>query len=401
MSITRRGPRRLAVAGVVAGALVLSACSSSSSGGGEGGGSGDPIKIGLAVALTGVNASTTPQMSMEYAIKEINDKGGVNGRKFEFVAEDTGATAATGLAAARKFVQEKVDAVVGFSLTTQNLAVSPVFKAAKMPSFLGTASIANNFEKTGNQYNFIFNVPDDETAKHQVTYATETLGAKRIALLLDSTAFGKGYGELVTPLITAAGGQVVDTQYVNPDANDLSTQVAKNLASKPDLMMVALLGSATATLMYNELRKQAGSNQPELMVAAAVVAQFGKGIPWATATGTYSTYMTQGIYNPPDRAPEAKGFYDATAGGDTPVNDADVEAHDAIIAYASAVDATGGTDPDKIVDYLKSLKDFKGWNGIDTVTGPYTCATTHQCLHAQYMGQAKGDGLVEVKHYTE
>ena len=168
--------------------------------------------------------------------------------------------------------------VVGFSLTTQNLAVGPLFKQAKIVTLLGTASTANNADKTGNKYGFIFNVPDDETANHQVKYSLETIQAKKIALLLDSTAFGKGYGTLVTPLITAGGGTVSETQYVNPDANDESTQIAKILASQPDELMAALLTAPTVTLMYSELRKQAGTNQPKLMVAAAVTGQLGKGV---------------------------------------------------------------------------------------------------------------------------
>jgi branched-chain amino acid transport system substrate-binding protein len=381
-------------------ALLLAACSSSS--GGSSSGSLSSIKIGMAVALTGPTASDTTQKSMEYAIKQINDKGGINGRKIETVTEDIGATAATGTAAARKFIQDGVVMVVGYSTTTQNLAVSPLFKAAKIPTLNGTASTANNSDKTGNPYNFIFNVPDDETANHQVKFSLETIKATKIALLLDSTAFGKGYGELVTPLITAGGAQVSETQYVNPDANDESTQISKILASNPNEIMAALLTAPTVTLMYNELKKQAGSNQPQLMVAAAVVGQLGKGVPWATAAGTYGTYMTAGMYDPSARPPDTKDWYDAVSGGTTPPSDNAAEMHDALLAYAAAVESTGGTDADKISTYLAALKDFKGWNGINAVTGPYTCnPTTHQCLHAQYMGQVKGEALSEVEHYTE
>jgi branched-chain amino acid transport system substrate-binding protein len=395
LSKARAGAALLAV-----GALALSACSSSS--GGSSSNSAGTIKIGVATALTGPTASDTIQRSIDYVIKQINDKGGINGRKIETVVEDVGATAATGTAAARKFIQDKVVMVIGYSTTTQNLAVSPLFKAAKIPTLNGTASTANNYDKTGNKYNFIFNVPDDETANHQVKYSLETLKAKKIALLLDSTAFGKTYGELVTPLITAGGATVSETQYVNPDANDESTQISKILASSPDELMAALLTAPTVTLMYNELKKQAGQTPPALMVAAAVVAQLGKGVPWATAQGTYGTFMTEGMYDAAARPKSMDDWYAEVEKGSTPPSDTAAEMHDAMLAYASAVEATGGTDPDKIVDNLTALKDFKGWNGIDAITGPYTCnATTHQCLHAQYMGQVRNDALVEVAHYTE
>ena len=125
-------------------------------------------------------------------------------------------------------------------------------------------------------------------------------------------------------------------------------------------------------------------------------------MPWATAQGTYGTYMTAGMYDPSARSADSKDWYDVVSKGQTPPSDNAAEMHDALLAYAAAVQSTGGTDPDKISDYLTNLKDFKSWNGLNTVTGPYTCnPTTHQCLHAQYMGQVKGEALVEVAHYTE
>jgi ABC-type branched-subunit amino acid transport system substrate-binding protein len=395
-------------------ALTLSACSSSKKStttGGSSGASGSSssptfngeIKIGAAVGLTGSAGSDQVQLSEQYAADQINAKGGVMGKKIVLDVQDIGNTAATGLAAARTFVQDKVDFVAGYSLTTQNLAVSPVLQAAKIVSLLGTASTANNFDQTKNPYNFIFNIPDNETAVHQVTFATQTLKAKKFALLLDSSAFGQGYGTLVTPLINAAGGSVVSSQAVNPDANDLSTQISKILSAKPDVVLVALLTVPTAVLMYSELKKQVTGTPPALIVAATVVPQFGKGIPWATGAGTYATYMTAGMYDPSALSPDSKGWFDAVglnSSAKVAPSDSSAEAHDMILGLAAAITATGGTDPDKISAYLATLKNFSSFNGVKTVSGPYTCdATTHQCLHAQYLGQVQGEAIKQILHY--
>jgi branched-chain amino acid transport system substrate-binding protein len=396
---TAAGRRTRLVVLLSALALVAAACSGGSEGDGASG--GEPIKLGAAVGLTGPSAGNIVQIAVERAARLVNDKGGVDGRMLEVTVEDTNITAAQGLAAARKLVNDKVVAVVGIGATTQNLAVSPVFQQAKIINLLGTASTANNFEKTGNPYNFVFNIPDDATARHQVSFATETLEAERIALLLDSSAFGKGFGTLVTPLITAAGATVSATEYVNPDANSLSTQVSKLLASDPDVIMAALLTSPTVSLTYSELRKQGGSDPPKMMVAASVVANLGKGVPWAEAQGTYGTYMTKGMYDPAARNPDDADWFAALAEGNVPVSDNAAEMYDAVLAYVAAVDSTGGTDPDKISAYLSTLEDFSGWNGIKTISGPYTCDSSHQCLHAQFMGQVKGEALSEVRHYTD
>jgi ABC-type branched-subunit amino acid transport system substrate-binding protein len=270
-----------------------------------------------------------------------------------------------------------------------------------MISMLGTASTANNFDKTGNKFNFIFNVPDNETAQHQVSFSTDTLHAKKFALMLDSTAFGKTYGTLVTPLITAAGGSVVDTEYMAPDANDASTQVSKILASHADVVLLALLTPPTAVLYFSEMNKQGGTKQPATIAAAAVVSVLGKGVPWASAQGLYATFMTAGMYDSSALPPEDKAWYDATNTSTLAPADADSEAHDMLLALAAAMQSTHGTDSDQLETYLESLSRFSAWNGVKAITGPYNCAAaTHQCLHAQYMGQVKGQALVQVKHYT-
>lgn len=392
----RTRTRACTAAVAAAATLLLAACGGSS---GASSGAGSPIRVGLAAALSGPTAANNLKLSAEYAVKQINDAGGINGRKIELVTQDIGATAATGLAAARKFTQSKVDAVIGYSTTTQNLAVSPIFQRAKMISLIGTASTANNFDKTKNPYTFSVNIPDDETSQHQVTFATQTLKAKRFGLLLDSTAFGDTYGKLVTPLIEAGGGSVVVTQSVNPDANDLSSQISKIVAAKPDVVLVALLTPPTVTLMYNELTKQGAAKLP-LVAAAATVATFGKSVPWKAAAGSYATFMTKGMYDESALSAGSKGWYDdQKSKGDSPPTDNYAEMHDAFLVLAAGIQQTGGTDPDKLVDFFAGLKDFTGWNGIKTVSGPYTCAATHQCLHKQFMGQVQGDGIKLVVEY--
>jgi ABC-type branched-subunit amino acid transport system substrate-binding protein len=137
------------------------------------------------------------------------------------------------------------------------------------------------------------------------------------------------------------------------------------------------------------------------MVAAAVVGAFGQSVPWSDAQGTYGTFMTPGMYDPAGRNKADAGFFAAVQKGNSaPVNDNEAEMHDAILALAAAIQSTGGTDPDKIAAYLAKLKNFTGWNGIRTVSGPYTCAPTRECLFNQYMGQVRSNALVEVQRYT-
>jgi branched-chain amino acid transport system substrate-binding protein len=81
---------RIAAAGIAATALVLSGCSAS------GGGTGDTIRIGAPLAITGSAGTVGLDMkdAAELGIEQINEAGGVDGRKLELVLEDTAGEAA-------------------------------------------------------------------------------------------------------------------------------------------------------------------------------------------------------------------------------------------------------------------------------------------------------------------
>src|SRR5689334_10555600 len=78
----------LAIAGI---GLATTGCGGgSSSGSGASAGSGQPIKVGVIVSLTGNYAplGTEDKKAIELAVQQINDKGGLLGRKIELTEKD-------------------------------------------------------------------------------------------------------------------------------------------------------------------------------------------------------------------------------------------------------------------------------------------------------------------------
>src|ERR1700738_2874663 len=93
-----------ALAGAV---LALTACGGTPA---PSAGSGKTIKIGLAISETGTSATsaTGAKNAMGFAVKQINDKGGIDGAKIEFVTRDIGSTPATPRGRAPQVVQDNV-----------------------------------------------------------------------------------------------------------------------------------------------------------------------------------------------------------------------------------------------------------------------------------------------------
>lgn len=68
---------------------------------------GDPVRIGALMVLSGQYAmqGNAFREGIELAIEEVNAKGGINGRKLELQAEDTGNLPANALTASRRLLQ--------------------------------------------------------------------------------------------------------------------------------------------------------------------------------------------------------------------------------------------------------------------------------------------------------
>ena len=95
----------------VALAAMLSGC-----GGDKKPAGGDTIKVGGNLEMTGGSASfgISSKNAIELAFKNINDKGGINGKKLELVVADNKSEAAEATNAMQKLVsQDKVVAVIG------------------------------------------------------------------------------------------------------------------------------------------------------------------------------------------------------------------------------------------------------------------------------------------------
>ena len=95
---------------------MLMGCGGKEESGGSGGDSGDTIKIGTLYPLTGDVASIGQNImrGVEFAVDEINEKGGIDGKQIEIVQGDSAGDTKTGMAEAERLItQENVVAILG------------------------------------------------------------------------------------------------------------------------------------------------------------------------------------------------------------------------------------------------------------------------------------------------
>ena len=140
----------LAAAGVVAAAGVLTACggssnstaASASTAASGAAASGDTIKVGVLGPLTG-DVSVYGQAVVNGAtlyLKQVNEKGGINGKQLEIITEDEQGDATQAVTCFTKMCDQGITALVGDVTTTPTLAVAAESADYNMPMVTASAT---------------------------------------------------------------------------------------------------------------------------------------------------------------------------------------------------------------------------------------------------------------------
>ncbi len=104
--------------------------------------------------------------------EQINNAGGINGKKLELIVYDTeGDATKTNLSFKKLITQDKVCAVIGPSGSGTSLAIVPVAEQYKIPLISCAASykIVHD-DKTGKPYKWVFKTPQTDTMAAEAIY---------------------------------------------------------------------------------------------------------------------------------------------------------------------------------------------------------------------------------------
>jgi branched-chain amino acid transport system substrate-binding protein len=153
------------------------------------------IKIGNTGPYSGPlsNASPIPLSTAAY-FKKINDEGGVNGRKINFISYDDGYSPPKTLEMTRKLVEDdQVLCLVGAVGTPTNTAIWSYTNDKKVPQlFLGTGATKWNDPK-GHPWTMGFFVSYQTEGRIYASYILKNKPDAKIGVLYQNDDFGKDY----------------------------------------------------------------------------------------------------------------------------------------------------------------------------------------------------------------
>ena len=228
--------------------LLVAACGrdDSDGGGGGGGAAADPgitdttIKIGSSYPFSGpASAYSAIPKSLNGYFKKVNEAGGVNGRKIEFVTYDDGYEPQRALTNARKLVeQDKVFALFNPLGTANNIAMRDYLNQKKVPQlFVATGATVFGADQAKFPYTTGWQPTYVTEAKVYAQYLKQTKPDAKVAVLLQNDGFGKDLLGGFTEGIKGSGVSVVAQETYEPTDPTVAPQVKKLASSKADVFL--------------------------------------------------------------------------------------------------------------------------------------------------------------------
>ena len=330
---------------------------------------GNTVVIGLQAPVTGAWAyeGQMAKQSCELAAALINKKGGVlGGKKLEIrVVDDAGEPRSSALAAQKFVTQKDVVAVVstyGSSVCEPAATIYERFRKVNV----GYGATAVRLSQNNMKYFFRTCGRDDSQGRFFADCATKTFRAKRIAIMHDNTAFGKGLAEdtraALAPLVKAGKVQIVYYDAITPGEKDFKVPLTMLREKKPDVWYYTGY-YAEAALLVGQAR-EIGITCPFVGGNAAINSEFVKIAGLKVAKGCYMTNEPL----PADLTyPMAKEFLTAYKAkyGNIPSSPWPIYAADAVNILAYSINRVGSTDSAKLAAYLHN-----NVNGVRGITGP-------------------------------
>lgn len=337
----------------------------SASGSGGGGGLSGTIKVGAPLDTSGsagiAVVGSDELKGQELAVQEVNDSGFLGDAKLEMKHVDTKAAKETAVQTVIDMTRsDKVDAIVGFTLSPSFLAAGPQAQAAKIPTVavgLSGTGVTEVGDYIFRVYPALVQFYEKEDPK-----IVEALGAKTAAYFYsnDSANVQEQY-EFRRKLLEGLGVKTVAAQGIATDAIDYQPALTKIKNAKPDVLVVDINGGQDETFLAQ--LDQSGLKVP-------LMTDVGWGAPGVVENPTAQCAIfttTWDVNSTAGKNPDFVKAYEAKHGAKPSQYAA--WGYDGIWIYAHAVKAAGDKDPEKVREALANLKGMSGALG-DYDMGP-------------------------------
>jgi branched-chain amino acid transport system substrate-binding protein len=228
------------------------------------------VTFGMHTDLSGVAA--TYGVSSSNAVKmrfdELNDAGGINGRKLKVIIEDTAYQVPKAVQACNKLInRDKVFAFVAPLGTPMNNACFKDQFAVGVPN-LFPLSAARSMYEPYERLKFYGAASYVDQVRSGIDYFVKTKGKKAVCVMYQDTDFGKEVLEGAEQQTKKLGIKLVETTAHKPTDQDFTAPIGKLRSAGCDLIIMGTI-VRDSIVPYTTARK-AGWNDVDFLGSAAV-----------------------------------------------------------------------------------------------------------------------------------
>lgn len=334
----------------------------------------EPIKIGGLFDLTGKaqNIGVATKDVAQMVVDRINKANGVNGRKIELVVADTQSEPSQAVIALKRLLdKEKVVAIIGPTTTGAAMACMSTIEAAKIPM---VACVGGDAPVDPTRA-WVFKTPQRTSAAVERIYTyLKAHKMKKVALLCASDKFGQEGKALLKQSAGKFGLSIAADESFDPMDADMTVQLTKVAAVKPQAIVVWTVGPAGAIIAKNA--KQAKIDIPLFQCHGQPDANY-LNLAGAAANGTAMPatklmVAAQLPKNDPQRKVEMDFVAEFNSRKIGELGTHSGYAWDAIQIVCRAL-KTAGTDPAKLRAAIEKTRNYVGVSGI------YNMSATDHC----------------------
>lgn len=202
------------------------------------------INVGVTLSATGPAASL--------GIPEKNTlelfPATIGGQKINWIVLDDGSDTTKAVTNTRKLITEdKVDVVIGSTVTPNSLAMADVVAEAGVP-MISLAASARIVDPGSAKTKWVFKTPqNDSLMADAIVESMKKQGVKTVGYIGFADAYGDGWLAEMQRSTKAAGIEIVANEKYNRNDSSVTGQVLKLVAAKPDAVLIGAAGTPGAT----------------------------------------------------------------------------------------------------------------------------------------------------------
>lgn len=317
----------------------------------------NPIRIAAIFALSGIaqkhNAPLIPMLTL--GVEEINNRGGLLGRRVELIFLDNQSTPIGSAKAAQDAVGLDVTAVIGSHWSSHSMAIAPVLQEAGIP-MLSPGSTNPEVTRIGS-YIFRMCFLDSFQGSAMARFARKALRARSAAVIKNiDEKYCIELGDFFASKFKEEGGEIVWEGDYRGNAVDFSEILAQIKPLRPEVVYVPgytrdsglLIKQAAVKGIKTTFLGGDGWDEIQAIAGTAVEGSYQThhwhpGVPFRQSRNLLTLYH--------EKYQEEIPNYGAPL------------AYDALMLLRDAVERAGSLEREKIREALADTKDFIGATG--------------------------------------